>query len=295
MIVEQKPFKKIYLEISNICNLKCSFCPEVERSQFKIEEDIFRDRLSQASELAERVCLHVMGEPLGHPLLIKFLQIADELNSSLEITTNGTLLNNESKQALLSLSVKQVNFSLQSFVDNFPKANPDVYLNKIFDFCESAFEVRPDLYINFRLWNLKENSNHKELNKYFLQKIEQRFDVSINPEVDPAFRKSKKVVHRLYLHFDSRFEWPSLTRDQISQRGRCYGGRNQLAILSEGDVVPCCLDKEAVLKIGNLKDESLKAISQSDRLKRLTLGFSKGELVESLCQRCDYATRFTKL
>lgn len=291
---DSKRFKKVYMEISNICNLKCTFCPEVERAQWKIEMDKFISRLRAVKPFADRVCFHVMGEPLGHPLFAEFLEIAAAEEVQVEITTNGTLLTEEIKQALLSPAVVQVNFSLQSFIDNFPKASPEGYLKKIFAFCRIAFEQRPDLYLNFRLWNLGDAQGQDERNQNLLDRIEKEFQVKINRTVDPAFRKSKQVMNRLYLHFDSRFIWPKLSDAPISAQGRCYGGRSHVAVLAEGTIVPCCLDKEAVMGFGNLDQDRFDDLLQTPRYKNLISGFEQGKMNEALCQRCDYAQRFTK-
>lgn len=280
--------------MSNICNLQCHFCPEVQRSQFKISLSALRKRLVQVQPLAERVCYHVMGEPLGHPDFPSLVEVAGELLVPLEITTNGTLLNASSTQALLHPTVVQVNFSLQSFVDNFPKANPDSYLQKIFAFCHRAFQERPDLYLNLRLWNLEPSRQHQSVNESFLKSIGQEFSVQLNSQVDPSFKKSKRVRNRLYVHFDSRFEWPSLSRPFLSAKGTCHGLKSQLAILSEGDVVPCCLDKEAVVSLGNVEHQDLEEILNSPRSRSILEGFQKGELREELCQSCSYAQRFYK-
>lgn len=286
-----KRFKKIYLEISNICNLQCSFCPEVERSKFRIDEQVLRGRLRQVKALTERVCFHVMGEPLAHPGFAGLIKVAEEMEVPLEITTNGTLLNEILIEALLNPTVVQVNFSLQSFIDNFPKSTPETYLNKIFNFCRIAFERRPDLYINLRLWNLKKNEA-SVVNDFLISRIEREFSSLINRTVDPGFRKSKRVVNRLYLHFDSRFEWPHIDQEAKSYKGSCYGLRNHVAVLAGGEVVPCCLDKEASMNLGNIDVKPFAQIIDNSRAKRIREGFEIGELREELCQKCDYAQRF---
>lgn len=291
---DSKRFKKIYMEISNICNLKCSFCPEVERAQWKIEREKFISRLRAVKPHADRVCFHVMGEPLGHPLFAEFLEIAAQENVRVEITTNGTLLNESIQEALLGPAVAQVNFSLQSFIDNFPNANPEGYLRRIFSFCREAFVRRPDLYLNFRLWNLGDAGGQDLRNRDLLARIEKEFGVRINPAVDPGFKKSKLVVNRLYLHFDSRFIWPRLSDAPISAQGRCHGGRSHVAVLAEGTLVPCCLDKEAVMGFGNLDQQPFDDLLRNPRYTDLVSGFEQGKMKEALCQRCDYARRFTK-
>ncbi len=285
-------FNKIYLEISNICNLQCSFCPVVERDQFEINQESLTDYFSKIKGYSERVCLHVMGEPLNHKQFPDFVLKASDAQIPLEITTNGTLLNNQTTNALVNPIIKQVNFSVQSFFDNYPKQDPKKYLDKIFDFLDHARQLRPDLYINLRLWNLGSDQVQENKSIDFIKRLEEHFGVEINPNVDPAFKKSKKVWGRIYLHFDTRFDWPGENKSFRREHGTCWGGRNQIAIHADGTVVPCCLDKEAVIKLGNLKHQSLDEILSSDRYLKLKSGFEQGVLTESLCQTCSYATRF---
>lgn len=288
-----KRFKKVYLEISNICNLKCSFCPAVQRGEQQVEENKFRQRLLKVRPWAERVCLHVMGEPLAHPMFSRFISIADEHEVDIEITTNGTLLSPGTQEALLNPCVKQVNFSLQSFTDNFPTANPMVYLNKIFSFIDQAFLLRPDLYINLRLWNLGDSKAAQDT-QFFLKQIETKWAVEINRNVDVGFKKSKNVLGKLYIHFDSRFVWPDLTHPVLSDKGTCHGTRSHMAVLADGEVIPCCLDKEAAISLGQIDEVSFEKIFDGERAQKMREGFAKGLMLENLCQRCDYAQRFTK-
>ena len=283
-------FKKIYFEIGNICNLQCTFCPEVDRAKFQIELQAFQKVLKQIKPLTERVCFHLMGEPTAHPNFHALVKTAEEMQVPVEITTNGTMLNESITQALLNSTIVQVNFSLQSYFDNFPQKDPNTYLNKIFEFTHRAFKARPDLYINYRLWNLGEGDQTQ--NESTLLKIENEFNASINRNVDLGFRKSKKVTQRLYLHFDQRFEWPSLSGPVKSTQGTCYGSRDHIGIHANGDVVPCCLDKEAILNMGNIYEDGIESILESPRFQSIKSGFEAGELRQALCQRCDYVTRF---
>lgn len=288
-------FQKIYLEISNICNLQCSFCPVVERDKDSMGENSLRKYLEKIKNHTERVCFHLMGEPLGHKEFPQFVNIARAMGVSLEITTNGTLLNSLNQEALLSPAVVQVNFSVQSFFDNFPNADSTVYISKITDFAKVARECRPDLYVNFRLWNLDLEDKSDVRNESFIQHLEKTFATHINRTVDPAFKKSKKLRDRIYLHFDNRFEWPSASpiATNFRTRGTCYGTRTHIAVHTNGTVVPCCLDKEAHLPLGSLETQTLEDIIKSDRFMNMRKGFEQGQLVEDFCQRCTYIQRFS--
>ena len=287
-------FQKIYLEIGNICNLQCSFCPEVERKKWQLNESDLRSLLEKVKEHAQFVCFHVMGEPLAHPQFPQFVRIAEMLQVPVEITTNGTLLSEVNQEALLNPIVRQVNFSLQSFFDNFPQANGVSYWQKIFAFTQLALTKRPELYINYRLWNLTSADKEDQKNEALLQAIEQEFEVQINRNVDPRLRKSKKLLGRLYLHYDTRFRWPNPSDAKIREQGSCYGTRSHIAVHANGTVVPCCLDKEARIPLGNLLQDSLEEIMAGERFQKMRKGFETGHLVEDLCQRCDYATRFNQ-
>ncbi len=285
-------FQKIYLEISNICNLQCTFCPVVERDKQVMEENSLREYLRKIKSFSERVCFHVMGEPLGHKEFPHFVKIAEELDIPLEITTNGTLLNEETQAALLNPAIVQVNFSVQSFFDNFPKSDPKTYIQKVIRFATTALELRPDLYVNFRLWNLDSTELNDCRNEEFLKTLEQHFETRINRTVDPGFKKSKKLKGRIYVHFDSRFEWPNENNAIRTSKGTCHGTRSHIAVHANGTVVPCCLDKEAKIPLGSLNTQTLEEILNSDRYLKMKRGFENNQLVEEFCQKCTYIQRF---
>ena len=287
--------KRIYVEISNICNLKCSFCPEVERPAKEIGLAAFQETIDKIKPHTEEVYLHLMGEPLGHTQFGNLLGICDEKGMPVKITTNGTLLNPTNMQLLLKPIVKQVNISLHSFPDNFPGRSVSGYMGKIFKFLELVTEQRPDLYINLRLWDLDQDQAGRPENEDLRLAIEQAFNVDL-AKIKPDVRRRKGVVvsGRISVHFDSRFIWPALKEPLLAKKGRCQGLKSHIGIHADGTVVPCCLDKEAVLALGNIHQKSLSEILQSERAVAMREGFARGDLVEDLCRRCQFVERFRK-
>ncbi len=286
-------FERIYIEISNICNLQCNFCPEVVREKKVISVENFRSYAIQAKPLAKQICLHLMGEPLGHAQFQEIVKICDELELKIFLTTNGTLIKRHIDTILNWKHLEQINFSVHSYFANTSRQTLEQYLSPILDFCEQSLEKKNSYYINLRLWNLASVNAQLDQNLQVYDLVEKRFNVSLNENVDVRVQKSKKVKDKLYLHFDTEFEWPTLKRDVLSTKGTCYGMRKQLAIHANGDVVPCCLDKEAVLKLGSVADgSSLKDIMKSNRAQTSKTGFERGELLEELCQKCQYVERF---
>ena len=286
-----KRFKKVYIEISNVCNLHCSFCPEVVRDKAFMEPALFREVVGAAAPLTEEVCFHLMGEPLLHPEFDAFVDFCGTRGVRINLTTNGLLLPPERMKALLRPAFKQINFSLQSFESNFPGRDDAEYLRRIFAFTERALAERPDLYINYRLWN-QGATGSRASNDLLLEKIERGLQADFKNSAGVRWKKSVKIKGRAYLHFDGRFEWPDPGRPVRSARGFCYGLSSHIGILADGTVVPCCLDKEGVINLGNGGSQKIENILQGPRARSIREGFRKRMLVEDLCQRCPYISRF---
>jgi radical SAM protein with 4Fe4S-binding SPASM domain len=235
-----------------------------------------------------------MGDPLVHPQLFDLIEICHSYAVRIFFVTNGYLLREKQSNFLLHPAFRQVNFSLHSFFDNFPDLDPTQYLERIFDYTERAFELRPDLYINYRLWNLSETRKINSNNQDILRRIEQRFGIKINTNINIRIQKSRRLKNRLYMHFDSEFIWPGLDLPILGDSGRCHGLSAHFGILIDGTVVPCCLDKEGSIPLGNARDRPISEILDNSRSQAILKGFQEKRLVEDLCQRCKYIERFKK-
>jgi radical SAM protein with 4Fe4S-binding SPASM domain len=292
-------FDRIYIEVSNICNLKCHFCPEVERGQQILAIENFENIISQVKNFTDQVCLHVMGEPLAHPKFAELISVCAKHKLKVQITTNATLLNAQNIAALLLPAVRQVNISLQSFAANLKSADYQKklnrYLNSIFHFTDLAAELRSDLYIQFRMWNqgASDGELEEQVNQKILLNLEEHFGIAIDhSKIQLKFKKTAPLGGRLSVQFDSRFRWPNLEDEMISDIGFCHALTSHIAIHADGTVVPCCLDKEAKIVLGNIYKTSFSEILQSPRLQAMKSGFASGTLCESLCRRCDFISRF---
>ena len=269
-------FSKINIEISNICNLQCTFCPEVIREKKLMSLDLFKKVIQQAAPLTEQVCLHLMGEPLLHPKFFEIIQACEAEKTQIFLVTNGLLLKEKHFSELIKPVFRQINFSTHSFFNNFPEKNPDEYLNQIFKFTEMAFKENPNLYINYRLWNLTNPLGEVSAeNKTILKKITDRFQVDLPTLINVKKTKSIRVLNRLYLHFDTEFIWPNLDLPIIGESGTCYGLSSHFGILADGTVVPCCLDKEGKIPLGNLNDNDLNSILNSETAQSILKNFKK--------------------
>jgi len=290
-----KKFKKFYIEITNVCNLNCDFCPKTGRKPEYMSIDLFCNILDQIEKHTDYIYFHVKGEPLLHPHIDKLLDISYERGFKVNITTNGTLINKVKDKLLMKPGLRQVNFSLHSFDGNEMKVDKEEYINNILAFTKEA-RSNTDTIISLRLWNLDEedsliNLDRKRNNK-ILEIIEKEFNLpyKIQEKVEPG--RGIKIGDKLYLNQEYQFQWPDLNVEEDDGLGFCYGLRNQVAILVDGTVVPCCLDGEGVINLGNIKNEHFSDIIEGERAKRIIEGFSKREAVEELCRKCGYRRRF---
>jgi len=279
---------KIYLEIGNICNLSCPFCLVPRRPPRTMAKDQILQIIPQIKRLASSVCLHVLGEPLFHPEFDAICDLFTLWNIPVQITTNATLLHKKQKKLLEPNSIQQINISVHA-LDSLPfSLDCQDILTRIRDFCSQAQILRPDLYINLRFWNYHELDNSPAF-RFFKSLFD--FD---DHRIEIQWKKSFRIQNRIYLHFDTQFQWPCLTHPVRSEKGYCYGLNSHCGILANGDVVPCCMDGNGEMVLGNCLVTPLERILALPRAKNMVLHFNRGELAEPLCRRCDFISRFDK-
>lgn len=277
----KKRFQKIYLEISNICNLKCSFCPGTKRSPHVMTEEEFSAMLPKLRPWSDYLYFHLMGEPLCHPHLEQFLHLAGEYGFKVILTTNGTLLHRHQEMLLHAPSLHKVNISLHAFEANDLSMPFNEYLHQCFSFGQASEGKKLVVY---RLWN---QGGADEKNAEILNTMKTYFSTTWQEE-----RRGFRIGERVYLEYGDKFDWPDLNAKDDGEHVFCYGLRDQIGILCDGTVVPCCLDHEGDIALGNLHQESLEDILEKPRSQEIYLGFQRKKAVEELCRKCGYARRF---
>lgn len=289
-----KKFKKIYIEITNVCNLACDFCPRSERLPEYMQMETFAKILDQIKSHTDSIYFHVKGEPLLHPELAVFLDLCEEKGFQVNITTNGTLIHKVSEMLLSKPALRQVNFSLHSLDGNTNSQNNGEYMDRILSFSQDAIK-RSKIFVSLRLWNLHaKHVNHPEnvRNNELLAAIEKEFDMPspIRQEVIPG--RGIKIAERIYVNQDHLFKWPGLKEKEVHGSAFCQGLRSQAAILVDGTVVPCCLDGEGIMNLGNIHTASFSEIIAGRKACGIVDGFTRKEAVEELCRKCGYRERF---
>ena len=276
-----KRFNKVYLEISNLCNLRCAFCPGTKRAPHRMTEEEFSDLLPKLRPFSDYLYFHLMGEPLCHPLLGRFLELAGQAGFKVILTTNGTLLPKMQEVLLSAPALHKVNISLHAFEANDLAVPFSEYLRGCFAFGKAA---EGKCIVSYRLWN---GGGADELNGQILDTMAQFF-----PRPWAEERRGPRLGQKIYLEYGDKFDWPDLSAADNGERVFCYGLRDQIGVLCDGTVVPCCLDHEGDLNLGNLHETTMDAILETTRAKAIYEGFQKGKAAEELCRKCGYATRF---
>lgn len=255
-----------------------------------MNEVLFSKIIREIAPMTERILFHVKGEPLLHPDIEKFLYIAGKENSKIELTTNGVLIK-DAYYLLNYPSLVQINFSLHSLLSAYKDEGVEKAL-EILDFTKRASEIRPDLYINLRFWDMDniisvpDNEILTEIKKVF------HFNLA---EINIKERKKFNLHKRISLNFDTQFIWPSYDNDFTNLNGFCYGLNSHFAVLACGTVIPCCLDGEGILALGNINEMPLNVILKSERALNIKEGFNSFQLREKLCRKCGFVNRFKKI
>lgn len=280
----ERTLKRVYVEITNICNLRCSFCPGTRREKRYLPPEEFRVLAERLRPYASYLYLHVMGEPLLHPQLGELLHISWEMGFKICLTTNGVLLPDRQALLLSGPPLHKVSVSLHCMEGN-GAGELNGYLRGAWEYAVQA--SRRGTICALRLWNIGgADRRNGEILDFLAEKLE------AHPLSLPQPRKgSWKLGERLYLEQAETFDWPDLTAPETGTRF-CLALRDQVAVLADGTVVPCCLDHEGDVPLGNLLTQELEEILDSPRARGIYEGFSRGKPSEELCRRCGFAKRF---
>lgn len=273
-------YSRVYVEVTNICNMHCSFCHGHSRQPRKMQMGEFSHILQQLQGKTQYIYYHLMGEPLTHPQLPDMIRLAGEQGFRSVITTNGTLLHQRG-QVVFAAGLHKMFVSVHSF-EGQDMAQCRSYLADIVEavkWAENAGTI-----LSLRLWNKGCDQGRNEQIVSFLQE-------NLSGEWTENTR-GFRIRDKVFLEWGDRFQWPDRDAPDGGDQVFCYGLKDHFGILSDGTVVPCCLDSDGVISLGNIFTESVSEILNSDRAKAMVQGFQCRKATEELCHRCGYARRF---
>lgn len=275
-----KKYSRVYVEITNACNMSCSFCLGTSREKRMMSVSEFKRVCESLVGITDYIYLHVLGEPLTHPHISELIEIGVSYGFKVAITTNGTLLDIKGDR-IIDSGVYKVSISLHSFEGDSTEKQLE-YVNKCAQFADKASSN--GVLVVFRLWNRgsdggKNDSTVSALSDYFCGEW-------------VWSTRGARIRDKIHLEWGERFEWPTLDIPKIADRVFCYGLGDHFGILSDGTVIPCCLDREGDMALGNAFSEDLREVLGKERAENIREGFLCREAREELCKRCGYARRF---
>ena len=289
--------KNAYVEITNICNLNCDFCPGHARPRRHMTSDEFEIITRKLEGKVETLFLHLMGEPLLHPELGRIIEIADRMAFKLKITTNGTLLPICLPILKSSERLHTVSISLHSFGGNASESMIEQKMEKYLKDClEGARELaKSGKFVVLRLWNLENDGRTAmwDLNESVLSLAKAFFP----PEKEEWVKthRGMRIAHRIFIEWGERFTWPEIGEggeikeyeDEIGDES-CHALLRQFGILADGTVVPCCLDRNGDIPLGNIFTNEIEEILLSPRAKAMKDAMAHHRFVEPLCATCGF-------
>lgn len=275
-------YKKIYIEITNNCNLNCSFCSKVEKPKKFMTMEEFEYILKEIKNKTKYIYLHVKGEPLLHPNIIEFLHLADKYNLKVNLTTNGTLFPKIADKLKNCKALHKINFSLHSEND-IPN-----YLENIF---KNVEKLSPDIVVIYRLWTLK-NKQLDSKSQKIVEKLKKFYNLDQTAVEKIKKDTNIKISSTIYVDKDNEFEWPDINSNNEDTMGFCHALKTHIAILVDGTVVPCCLDANGHVALGNIYKTSLEEIINSKNYQTLKKSFQDNKPCAKLCQKCMFKLKF---
>ncbi len=271
--------KRAYIEITNQCNLHCTFCVNHNRPSKYMSLEQFKFIANQVLLITPHLYLHVQGEPLLHPYLDQILDYCDLKKAKVQLVTNGSLLDRH-PDLLNHSSLRKISISLHSL--DFQDKNIQDFLNPILSLIDQI-PLKKERFLELRFWTM----NH--LGKKSSQALE---FLKNKYSFTPTKKKlSFQLKNQVFINFDEKFEWPTV-RNNNSAYGTCIGGKSMIAILSDGTLTPCCLDCNGEINFGNILDTPLNELLHSSKFNSFITELKNNKLIEPLCQKCTYRNRF---
>ncbi|MCX2682651.1 SPASM domain-containing protein [Campylobacter sp. MIT 21-1685] len=275
--------KKIYIELSDKCGLKCTFCPSKKELRGIMSLEKFSILCAQIWDKAELFTFHILGDPLLLNNLEEYIQIAKNHRMKLELTTSGFYLNPKNHTLLLKFdNIYQINISLMAFLSQ-KNTSIQQYFNPILKLCKAHLEQKNQAFINLRLWNLNQEYQAPKENEIIYAILSSHFQVQIQPDT-----LKRKLARKIILHQKRLFEWPNPKHKNKNEQGYCHALKEQIGILSDGTLVPCCFDTQGDINLGNVFKEDFSVLLHSPFLQNIKEDFRQGKRKEALCQSCEF-------
>ena len=316
-------FRKVFIELTNHCNMSCDFCPDsiMTRKRGFMDLDLAKRIINELSEkdMTRSIDFHLMGEPMLHPHYAELATYVHEKGLNAVLYTNCTLLNKKNISKLVSIPLSGMVLSVQSsnagaFINRRARnINFEDYIKGVESFVHSWINSRnrTPLSIHY-MTGLQDNSPGKELIKNRQECIDilsywRDFLHKIDPDSVEKYHFLPKVnlnnlwsqymiypgisVFFKYCHTWDGQMLPAGYQVRPNSRGICKEiiDRNKMssfAILWNGETTYCCSDYDGSLELGNVSGRSIEDVYFGDKASHIRDMAEKEKIVHPTCQSC---------
>lgn len=265
-----KKLTSLIIEPTNTCNLRCTFCFVTEgmnRAEGFMDFDLFKKVIDDSPGL-EHLCMHNWGEPLLHKDIFRMFDYAAQAGvRHIVMNTNGTLLTDKMIDRIVDSPLSIIRFSIDGSPETFQRVR-GVALDKIerniLKLKEKKEARRPGLGMGV-VFTVEEDT-HQDVEAY----------IDHWKNIVDHVRTQAKLIQN--------------PRKEICPEpfGKDYG---KLVVLWDGTVIPCCVDYNASLKLGNAWEQPVMDLWQGAEIERLRDQHRSGNFPDTCvnCNECETA------
>ncbi len=289
-----KPFS-IAIEPTNCCNLSCPECPsgnkKMTRNRGYMDFKLYQKILDEFGARLANLTLYFQGEPFLHQNLIEMIRYAKAKHIYTTISTNGHFLDADS-------AAKIVQSGLDRIIISVDGATQDIYslyrvggqLNKVLAGIENLSKAKkqlasptPKIIVQFLVFGTNEHQI-KKMKKLksklgadkLLLKSAQVYQFENGSSLIPSTEK--------YSRYKQLSDGKYIIKNDL--KNRCWRLWSSAVITWDGNVLPCCFDKDAGFIMGNVKNNSFRSIWNSDNYKEFRNRILTNRKDTEMCKNC---------
>jgi len=312
----------VFLEVTNHCNFRCSFCPQAisTRPPEHMDTTLATTLIKQLYNVGYKgnLYFHLLGEPFLHPEIFKIVEYASRRMPRSILFTNGSLLTTRNIESVFDASPYELMISMQlvdegSFKLKGSSMSWDRYASGIRKAIEYKLTHDTPTLLRISVGMRKEDAVYPD-DDYFPRISPETFRENIlrlfsgiqcldlqqiqNILADIPFRSSLEIASGVFVSVKPMGNWLRLYREEITKRGYCPHVGKEFGVLSNGNLVLCHLDYDGKTAFANARESKLRNIFQNSAICQTIEKFCAEGIVPKNCQHCvvphKYSTRFVQ-
>jgi len=290
----------VAIEPTTSCNLRCPQCPsglqQFSRATGKINPILFQKMIDQLGPNIHYLTFYFQGEPYLHPNFLEMVSYASQKRIYVSTSTNAHYLDDEkAKQTVLS-GLDRIVISMDGVTqESYESYRMKGKLEKVIQGIENLVKWKKILkrgtpYIVLQFIVFKKNQHELDTIKSLAEKWEvddlqiktaQIYDYNQSEEWIPDDTTLSRYVQ------NQSGEW--VIKNQLLNQ--CWRMWSSAVLTWDGQVVPCCFDKDAKYRLGTLEKETFKNIWKSKPYQNFRSQILKSRKEIDICQNCTEGTK----